>query len=80
MASSTFNIHQSAPKEQPYLSEVRPRHPYAFCQCEGDGCSECMQEKEQIGKLLLELAALRKRRNSCGHSLSDFVTTKQGAR
>ena len=62
MASSSFNIHQSAQKEQPYLSEVRPRHPYAFCQCESDGCSECMQEKEQIGKLLLELAALRKRR------------------
>ena len=29
MASSTFNIHQSAPKEQPYLSEVRPEE-HAF--------------------------------------------------
>ena len=57
MASSTFNIHQSVPKEQPY-----PRHPYAFCQFEDDDCSECMQEKEQIGQLLLELAALRKKR------------------
>ena len=59
---ATPNIYKSAQKEQSEFS-CRPRHPYAFCQCEGDDCSECLlEEKEQIGQLLIELAALRKRR------------------
>ena len=39
MASSTLQYNQSAQLVQAY-----PRHPYVFCQCEGDDCSECIIE------------------------------------
>lgn len=61
MPSSISKYTQSAQSVQPHLSTARPRHPYAFCQCEGDDCAECrMEEKERIGQAIVELAALRK--------------------
>ena len=58
---ATPNINKSGRSVQPHLSTARPRHPYAFCQCEGDDCAECrMEEKERIARGIVELAALRK--------------------
>ena len=58
MTSSTSKYAQSAQSVQ---STARPRHPYAFCQCDDDDCYECrMEEKERIARGIVELAALNK--------------------
>ena len=64
MASSTFNIHQSAQKEQPDFDAEYYKRQYqnaakALELYEGEREA---QEQERIRKSLLELAALRKRR------------------
>lgn len=41
MANSTAKSSQFFAKEQ-----ARPRHPYAFCQCEGPNCVECVREEK----------------------------------
>ena len=77
MTSSTSKYNQSLQKEQSHLSTARPRHPYAFCQCEGDECVECtLEEREQIGRGIVELAALNKQIHAyrqCSHIRLDSI-------
>lgn len=41
MASHTPQSTSFSAEEQ-----ARPRHPYAFCQCEGSNCAECISEEK----------------------------------
>ena len=50
------NLALSSPKVK---SEVKPRHPYAFCQCEGEDCLECL--REEIEDLRNQLDSVRTR-------------------
>lgn len=38
----------------PKYSQARPRHPYAFSQCEGSNCVECIRENQRRFQLPLE--------------------------
>ena len=77
MTSGISKYTQSAQSVQPHLSTARPRHPYAFCQCDGDDCAECrIEEKERIRTAIIEAAALSKRIHAyrqCFHIRFDSI-------
>ena len=47
MASHTSKSNYSQQLQQDQLEQPRPRHPYAFCQCMGEDCIECLREENQ---------------------------------
>lgn len=58
MASHTYKFNNSQQLQQDSIEQPRPRHPYAFCQCAGEDCVECL--KEQIDVLKQELEDTKK--------------------
>lgn len=44
-----------------HKEQIKPRHPYAFCQCEISDCVECrLEEKERLRTAIIEAAATRR--------------------
>lgn len=54
MASHTSNSNYFQQLQQDPLEQPRPRHPYAFCQCMGEDCVECLRERIDVLEQALE--------------------------
>lgn len=53
MSEQLYKSNSSTQLEQD-LEQSRPRHPYAFCQCIGEDCIECLRERIDVLEQALE--------------------------